>query len=191
MGGGAFTGGAASGNVIRLALVQAKRMAASFKVALALIEAGIVESGLRNLPYGDRDSLGFLQQRPSQGWLHPMNISYASWDFLRRAIPIQDRYGTAGRLAQAVQRSAFPGRYDQQQARALGILHAYNYDRGGGLRPGLTLAMNNTGRTEPVGIDYDQLAAAMKRAGVGAVYLDGRRVDQALAGARIANAGRR
>ncbi len=189
--GGGFTGGAASGNVIRLALAQAKRMAASFKVALALIEAGIVESGLRNLPYGDRDSLGFLQQRPSQGWKHPMNISYASWDFLRRAFPIQGRYGTAGRLAQAVQRSAFPGRYDQQQARALGILHAYNYDHGGGLRPGLTLAMNNTGRTEPVGIDYDQLAAAMKRAGVGAVYLDGRRVDQALAGARIANAGRR
>jgi hypothetical protein len=146
-----FTGGAASGNVIRLALAQARRMAASFKVALALIEAGIVESGLRNLNYGDRDSLGFLQQRPSQGWLHPMNISYAAWDFLRRAIPIQGRYGTAGMLAQAVQRSAFPGRYDQQQARALGILHAYGYDRGGLLPPGLSLAYNGTGRPEPVG----------------------------------------
>jgi len=151
MGGGAFTGGAASGNVIRLALAQAKRMAASFKVALSLIEAGIVESGLRNLPYGDRDSLGFLQQRPSQGWRHPMNISYASWDFLRRAIPIQGRYGTAGALAQAVQRSAFPGRYDQQQARALGILHTYGYDRGGLLPPGLSVAYNGTGRPEPVG----------------------------------------
>jgi hypothetical protein len=143
-----FAGGAASGNVIRLALAQAKRMAASFKVALALIEAGIVESGLRNLNYGDRDSLGFLQQRPSQGWKHPMNISYAAWDFLHRAIPIQDRYGTAGMLAQAVQRSAFPGRYDQQQARALGILHAYNYDRGGTLAPGLNLMWNGTGRRE-------------------------------------------
>lgn len=143
-----FTGGAASGNVIRLALAQARRMAASFKVALALIEAGIVESGLRNLNYGDRDSLGFLQQRPSQGWLHPMNISYAAWDFLRRAIPIQGRYGTAGMLAQAVQRSAFPARYDQQQARALGILHAYGYDHGGVLQPGLNLMWNGTGRQE-------------------------------------------
>jgi TP901 family phage tail tape measure protein len=143
--------GPASGNVIRLALGQAKRMAASFKVALALMEAGIVESGLRNLPYGDRDSLGFLQQRPSQGWAHPMNITYAAWDFLRRAIPIQGRYGTAGQLAQAVQRSAFPGRYDQQQARALGILHAYGYDRGGLLPPGLSLAWNGTGRPERVG----------------------------------------
>ncbi len=158
--GGAFTGGAASGNVIRLALAQAKRMAASFKVALALIEAGIVESGLRNLPYGDRDSLGFLQQRPSQGWAHPMNISYAAWDFLRRAIPIQGRYGTAGRLAQAVQRSAFPGRYDQQQARALGILNAYGYDRGGFLPPG-RLALNTTGRPEALGFDYDKLGKAV------------------------------
>ncbi len=147
----AFGGGAASGNVINLALAMAKRMAASFKVALALIEAGIVESGLQNLPYGDRDSLGFLQQRPSQGWLHPMNISYAAWDFLRRAIPIQGRYGTAGMLAQAVQRSAFPGRYDAVQASALGILHGYGYDRGGFLPPGLSLAYNGTGRPERVG----------------------------------------
>jgi hypothetical protein len=26
------------------------------------------ESTLRNLPYGDRDSLGLFQQRPSAGW---------------------------------------------------------------------------------------------------------------------------
>ena len=30
------------------------------------------ESGIRNLDYGDRDSLGVFQQRPSQGWgTHP------------------------------------------------------------------------------------------------------------------------
>jgi hypothetical protein len=149
--GGAGPLGPASGNVVRLALAQAKRMHAIFKVALALIEAGIVESGLRNLNYGDRDSLGFLQQRPSQGWLHPMNITYAAWDFLRRAIPISGRYGTAGQLAQAVQRSAFPARYDAVQSRALGILNAYGYDVGGWLPPGVSVAVNNTGRPEPVG----------------------------------------
>jgi hypothetical protein len=189
-----FPGGAASGNVIRLALAQAKRMAASFKVALALIEAGIVESGLRNLNYGDRDSIGFLQQRPSQGWAHPMDISYASWDFLRRAIPIQGRYGTAGALAQAVQRSAFPGRYDAHQAQALGILHAYNYDRGGMLPPG-RLAVNMTERPEALGFDYEQMAEAnvraMRAAGLGAVYLDSRRVDQGLSSAAVLNNRRR
>lgn len=34
-------------------------------VALA---TALQESGLRNLDYGDRDSLGLFQQRPSQGW---------------------------------------------------------------------------------------------------------------------------
>ena len=26
------------------------------------------ETGIRNLDYGDRDSVGLFQQRPSQGW---------------------------------------------------------------------------------------------------------------------------
>jgi hypothetical protein len=121
--------GPASGDVVRLALAQARRMDASPKVTLALVEAGIVESGLRNLPYGDRDSLGFLQQRPSKGWRCPRNITCATWDFVRRAIPIERQYSTAGRLAQAVQRSAFPDRYDRARKRALAVIASYQ--RGG------------------------------------------------------------
>ena len=30
--------------------------------------AALQESKLQNLPYGDRDSVGVFQQRPSQGW---------------------------------------------------------------------------------------------------------------------------
>jgi hypothetical protein len=124
--------GPATGNVVRLALAQAARMRASRKVTLALVEAGLVESNLRNLAYGDRDSLGFLQQRPSQGWRCPRNITCATWDFCRRAIPIQHRYSTAGRLAQAVQRSAFPDRYDQHAAQALRVIASYQaYQHGG------------------------------------------------------------
>jgi hypothetical protein len=121
--------GPASGNVVRLALAQAKRMHASPKVTLALIEAGLVESNLRNLDYGDRDSLGYLQQRPSQGWRCPRNITCATWDFLRRAIPLEDQYPTAGRLAQAVQRSAYPLRYDQAEGRALKVIRSYQRGR--------------------------------------------------------------
>jgi hypothetical protein len=122
--------GPASGDVVRLALAQAGRMHASPKVTLALVEAGIVESNLRNLPYGDRDSLGYLQQRPSKGWRCPRNITCASWDFLRRAIPLERDYSTAGRLAQAVQRSAFPDRYDQHQAEALQVIRSHQTGRG-------------------------------------------------------------
>jgi hypothetical protein len=121
--------GPASGDVVALALLEAKRMHASPKVTLALVEAGIVESNLRNLPYGDRDSLGFLQQRPSQGWRCPRNITCATWDFVRRAIPIERQYATAGRLAQAVQRSAYPDRYDQHQVQAERVIASYQ--RGG------------------------------------------------------------
>ena len=32
------------------------------------IQAGMTESGLRNLNYGDRDSLGIFQMRPSMSW---------------------------------------------------------------------------------------------------------------------------
>lgn len=117
--------GPASGDVAHLALAQARRMHASPKVTLALIEAGIVESGLRNLPYGDRDSLGYLQQRRSCGWRCPMNITCATWDFLRRAIPLEEAYPTSGLLAQAVQRSAFPDRYDQHQAEAEQVIRAW------------------------------------------------------------------
>jgi hypothetical protein len=121
--------GPATGDVVRLALAQAGRMHASPKVTLALVEAGIVESGLRNLNYGDRDSLGYLQQRPSKGWRCPRNITCASWDFLRRAIPIEHEYPTAGRLAQAVQRSAFPDRYDRAEGRALAVIASYQRGR--------------------------------------------------------------
>ena len=121
--------GPADGDVVRLALAQADRMGASPKVKLALIEAGLVESNLRNLSYGDRDSLGYLQQRPSKGWRCPRNITCATWDFLRRAIPLEGRYPTAGQLAQAVQRSAFPHRYDRRAVEARWIIRNYSNRR--------------------------------------------------------------
>lgn len=51
-------------NVARQAYQTASGMGASAKVMLALFEAGIVESRFQNLGGGDRDSAGFLQQRP-------------------------------------------------------------------------------------------------------------------------------
>ena len=50
------------------------------------------ESGIRNLDYGDRDSLGAFQQRPSQGWGTPeqvMNVPHATTTFLQHLVLIQ------------------------------------------------------------------------------------------------------
>lgn len=119
--------GSGSMEIARTIVSVGRALRASPKAMLAAIETGIVESGLQNLNYGDRDSLGVFQQRPSQGWGTPSqvrNVRYAATQFFRRAIPSSDRYRSAGELAQSVQRSGFPGRYDQVRGRAAGILHS-------------------------------------------------------------------
>lgn len=79
------------------------------------IATAIVESGLRNLDYGDRDSIGLFQQRPSAGWgtvAQIMDPIYSVGKFYTAlfALPNWATMGD-GAAAQAVQRSAFPGRY--------------------------------------------------------------------------------
>lgn len=102
-------------------------MGASDKVMLAGFEAGWVESHMNNLPCGDQDSLGVFQQRPSQGWGTPeqiMDVTYAATQFFTQAIhnePLYPDY-TAGLLAQSVQRSCCPERYDQAEGKARKML---------------------------------------------------------------------
>lgn len=108
--------------VLRAFTRASRDLGATRKPTKALIEAGLTESNLRNLSYGDRDSLGSLQQRPSQGWQNARDPYKAAVDFLKQAIPIKGKYGTAGQLAQAVQRSAYPGRYDQRSGQANALL---------------------------------------------------------------------
>jgi hypothetical protein len=107
-------------NVVRAFRKAIRVRHAGARPAKALFEAGITESGLRNLNYGDRDSQGALQQRASTGWKHATDPYRAALDFLAQAQPINQRgfHGSAGQLAQAVQRSAFPGRYDQNASQA-------------------------------------------------------------------------
>lgn len=112
-------------NVARRAYQQARELGASPKVMLALFETGLVESDFENLDYGDRDSVGFLQQRPSAGWgtvEQCRNVEHATRMFVTRAQRIEGRYDTAGRLAQAVQVSAFPLRYGQREAHARALI---------------------------------------------------------------------
>ncbi|MFC4035141.1 C40 family peptidase [Streptomyces polygonati] len=81
-------------------------------VALA---TALQESGLRNLTYGDRDSLGLFQQRPSQGWgtaaeiLDPVHASTRFFEALEQVSGWQSL--TVAQAAQAVQKSDFPDAY--------------------------------------------------------------------------------
>jgi cell wall-associated NlpC family hydrolase len=90
------------------------------------VAAALAESGLRNLPYGDRDSLGVFQQRPSQGWGDPAQVM----DPAAAAAAFYTRLGTVQGwptmpvtvAAQAVQRSAFPTVYAAREPLATAIV---------------------------------------------------------------------
>lgn len=85
-------------------------------VALATAQQ---ESKLTNLDYGDADSVGLFQQRPSQGWGTPTQILdpvYASGKFFDALVKVRNWEGlTVAAAAQAVQRSAFPDAYTSWQ----------------------------------------------------------------------------
>ncbi len=82
--------------------------------------AALQESDLTNLTYGDRDSVGVFQQRPSEGWgtrrqlLDPV---YASWQFFGALAKVA-RYQRLHiyQAAQAVQHSADGLAYSQYAA---------------------------------------------------------------------------
>jgi hypothetical protein len=79
------------------------------------IATALQESSLYNLNYGDRDSLGLFQQRPSQGWGTPAQIMdpvYASTKFYEALVKVHNwQTLPLTQAAQAVQRSAFPDAY--------------------------------------------------------------------------------
>lgn len=81
-------------------------------VALA---TALQESGLRNLDYGDRDSLGLFQQRPSQGWGTATEIRdpvHASTKFYEALLKVSGWQSmTVTQAAQAVQKSGYPEAY--------------------------------------------------------------------------------
>ena len=108
-------------------------------IAIALA-AAMVESGLRNLDWGDRDSLGLFQQRPSTGWGAPERILDRGHSIRAFFGGPSDPNGTTTRglldipgwesksftgAAQAVQISAFPDRYGQWEAQAYEWLAHY------------------------------------------------------------------
>ncbi len=139
------------------------------------VATGLVESNLRNLPGGDRDSVGVFQQRPSQGWgsiQECMNVLHAAGEFFKR-FPGNWRSMVPGDVAQSVQRSAFPAKYQQRMGQARGLVAQYGgaFDNGGLLSPGVTLAQNATGAPERIlnnveTRNYDTLTRLMGRGGV-------------------------
>ena len=109
------------GNANAIAAAGQARGASQQAINTALMTS-MQESQLRNLNYGDRDSLGLFQQRPSQGWGSPAQIqdpTYSSNKFYDGldAVPGWQQMAPT-QAAQAVQRSAYPNAYAKWQPMA-------------------------------------------------------------------------
>jgi cell wall-associated NlpC family hydrolase len=90
------------------------------------IQAGMTESGLRNVRYGDRDSQGIFQMRPSMGWGTVEQVTdpaYAVNKFYDVLQAVPDwKQQRPGESAQDVERSAFPDRYHRWEAMAAALI---------------------------------------------------------------------
>ena len=102
-------------------------------IRIALMTA-LQESSLRNLDSGDRDSVGLFQQRPSQGWGEPHQLTdpiYAAKAFYGINPEVEnpglnqiDGWDsmTPTEAAQSVQRSVLPDAYGQWESLADDLL---------------------------------------------------------------------
>jgi hypothetical protein len=107
---------AQAANAATIAAVARSRGLAPQATVIALATAQ-QESRLRNLDYGDRDSLGLFQQRPSQGWGSDAQVQdpvYAAGKFFDHLVRVPGwETGDLTTVADTVQRSAFPLAYRQ------------------------------------------------------------------------------
>lgn len=103
-------------------------MGAVRKVVVSAIMTAITESSLRNLPYGDRDSVGLFQQRDSWGSQEDrMDPATSAKLYYTQAIKIynSDPNISYGDLCQRVQVSAYPDRYATHRTEAERFVTAY------------------------------------------------------------------
>jgi hypothetical protein len=121
------------------------------------------ETGIRNLDYGDRDSVGLFQQRPSQGWgteKQLMDPYYATTKFYNALVRVQ-RWESRDitEVAQAVQRSAYPDAYADHEPDARVLASALTgqteraltclvHDEADGDAKGLASSLDTTFRTD-------------------------------------------
>lgn len=115
----------------------ANSLSADTRATIALMEAVIVESGIQNLGYGDATSTGILQvlsTTASAMGINARDIEQCCNTFLTRGftgkggaitLAAKNPSWTTGQIAQGVQGSAYPGRYDQRRAEAEAFVAAY------------------------------------------------------------------
>lgn len=114
--GGEFTGGGAipgldaeqSQVASQIIQIGRQRGMSDQQIQIGLMTA-FTESGMRNVNYGDRDSLGIFQQRPSQGWGSVAQVSDPNYSINKFYDALKSGSGpNPWNIAQSVQRSFDP-----------------------------------------------------------------------------------
>ncbi|MBA3310499.1 MAG: hypothetical protein H0U28_10690 [Nocardioidaceae bacterium] len=111
-------------NASIIASIAQRRGLPARAISIAIATA-YQESELENIDHGDRDSLGLFQQRPSQGWGTPEQVTdpyYAANAFYDALVQVEGyEEMEITEAAQEVQRSAFPDAYadHEQDGRAI------------------------------------------------------------------------
>lgn len=154
----------------RIIIQVGRQLGATDRDITIALMAGWQESGLRNLNYGDRDSIGMFQQRNAWGSrqdrLDP--VKSTRMFFLggaqgqRGLFDFQNRNSWGlGQAAQKVQVSAFPDAYDKWEDESKQLLSEL-----GGLKalPGEQLPAGDSAL--PVSMEPEKPAAAMEAAGL-------------------------
>ena len=114
-----------------------KRLGLPDHAVTVALAAALQELQLHNLDYGDLDSRGLFQQRPSEGWgtaAQVMTPSYAAAAFFEHLATVPNwQVVPVTVAAQAVQRSGAPGAYAQWEAEARALAEAMTGEVAAGL----------------------------------------------------------
>jgi len=115
-------------NAATISAIGTARKLPTQAVTIALATA-LQESKLNNIEYGDRDSVGLFQQRPSQGWgSHGqiMDPRYAAAKFFDALVKVRGWQAMQiAAAAQAVQKSGHPAAYQRWENQATTLARAF------------------------------------------------------------------
>jgi hypothetical protein len=118
-------------NAAIIAAVALRKGMPDHAVTVALATA-LQESQLRNLSYGDMDSIGLFQQRPSQGWgtsAQIMDPNYSASSFYDHLVQMTGwQTMPVTEAAQLVQHSATPDAYATWETEARALARALTGD---------------------------------------------------------------
>lgn len=129
------------------------------RAATIALATAIQESKLENIDYGDRDSVGLFQQRPSQGWgtvEQIMDPVYATNQFYDALVKV-DGWQTMEitKIAQRVQRSGYPEAYADHEGEGRALASTLAGHTPGGLGCRLEPLASGDRRAGPVVVARD------------------------------------